>query len=488
MPENAPDPHNTAVSESPRKPLGMLWRVLLCLLAGALLGVAFPPFPVPFVLPLAFALLLGMIEGLPSRLAAYLGFACGLTFFGVGLFWLTRLFGFSAVGLWAICAAFPMLFCGWYAMLRRRLSRFPGWLLAPILWTGIEVFRSEYMIPAFPHMGIGYALVNARLLAPLASVFGCYGLTFLVVLCGAGFGRIMVRSVEKSPLLPSVLLLAWMGIFYYNLLDKKPPEPSHNTPLRVRIVQAPAGNEDALFRFSETATQTQTQLLLWPEDGVSDPETDTNLRNRLTRLVQEQHCYLVVSAKVTTNPKDPAAFRKTSFLLDPTGKIIGQHTKVHTVPFFRDGERGTTIRAVPSDLGKLGIGICYDMDFPDLPRKLVQDGAQCFLVSSDNPPEWGLAEPRQHRQLFQMRAIECGRWLANADVGGNMFIVTPLGQVVMVVPDTNTGPGAFTDDIGRETGKTLYVQGGWLFGPLCLAGVAALLIGAFLPVAQRKAG
>src|SRR5581483_3507913 len=108
--------------------------------------------------------------------------------------------------------------------------------------------------------------------------------------------------------------------------------------------------------------------------------------------------------------------------------------------------------------------------------RLTQDGAEALLVPSDNPAEWGPIQHRQHRQLFQMRAVECQRWLATTDVAGNTFVVAPTGRPVATV--STTEPIALNARIGRETGRTLFVRGGWRFGPLCLLALVALCIGA----------
>ncbi|HZP81191.1 MAG TPA: hypothetical protein VFB21_06115 [Chthonomonadaceae bacterium] len=109
--------------------------------------------------------------------------------------------------------------------------------------------------------------------------------------------------------------------------------------------------------------------------------------------------------------------------------------------------------------------------------RLTQDGAEALLVPSDNPAEWGPIQHRQHRQLFQMRAVKCQRWLATTDVAGNTFVVAPTGRPVATV--STTEPTALNAQIGRETGRTLFVRGGWRFGPLCLLALVALSIWAF---------
>ena len=63
----------------------------------------------------------------------------------------------------------------------------------------------------------------------------------------------------------------------------------------------------------------------------------------------------------------------------------------------------------------------------DEARRLAQDRAELFVVPNMGPLEWGAVERQQHRLMFRMRAAECGRWLARADVAGGTSVVDPDG-------------------------------------------------------------
>ncbi len=135
-------------------------RLLVALAAGILFAVSFPPYGMPVLLPFGFALLLNALDGARPKLGAYLGLACGVVYFGATLFWLHNLFGAAAVSLIAIAAAFPLLFGLAFTFLRKRSPGIPIRLLAPVLWTGIEYYRSEPFPLNFGWMGFGYATVN----------------------------------------------------------------------------------------------------------------------------------------------------------------------------------------------------------------------------------------------------------------------------------------------------------------------------------------
>src|SRR6185436_20928499 len=82
-------------------------RFPLSIIAALLLAGSFPPIRLPILLPFGIASLLLAIEGASIRHSFYLGFACGIVFYGATLHWLGNLFGAAAVSLIAIAALFP---------------------------------------------------------------------------------------------------------------------------------------------------------------------------------------------------------------------------------------------------------------------------------------------------------------------------------------------------------------------------------------------
>lgn len=435
-------------------------RLLLSLGMGAVLAVCFPPVGQSFLLPIGVAALIWLLEGLSRRKAFYVGFACGMVWFCSDLFWLSNLFGMAAISLCAILALFPALFAVLFVWLRRRLPRFPVWLLAALVWTGVEYYRSEPFFLNFGWLGLGYGVVNVPVLAAFASWFGSYGLTFAIVALGALLAT-SVSQGRKAALRACGLYGLWLLLF---LVPMPTPKPAN--PLHVRLVQANSEDDESLFALSRLSPGHAVDVLVWPEYSfVSDPTRQPQLWQKLTRLAQDSHAYLLFGAKDQFDPTDDAGYRNTAYLIDPNGRLAGKHVKNHPVHFVRDGVAGTEARALSTPLGRLGVAICFDMDYPDVARRLAADGAEVFLVPNDDPQEWGPVQRVQHRLLFQMRAVECGRWLARADVAGGTSVAAPTGQEVARV--STTEPTVLEVSLGRESGKTFYVRGGWRFGQFC---------------------
>jgi len=96
---------------------------------------------------------------------------------------------------------------------------------------------------------------------------------------------------------------------------------------------------------------------------------------------KELSCYLHTGSFVE---KTGDQFYNSSFLLNPKGGILGNYRKVHLFGYQSlETEiltRGTSIAVIPTELGTFGLAICYDLRFPELFRKMADQGTDFFLV------------------------------------------------------------------------------------------------------------
>jgi predicted amidohydrolase len=151
---------------------------------------------------------------------------------------------------------------------------------------------------------------------------------------------------------------------------------------------------------------------------------------------------------------DPQRCYNTSVLFGPQGERLAAYRKVHLFDVdLGNGQAFTesdTVRGgretvtVPTELGCLGLSICYDLRFPELYRTLVDAGAEVLLA----PSAFTLTTGRDHwLPLLQARAIESqcyllapAQWGRHDDGGlresyGRAAILDPWGQVLATAPD-----------------------------------------------------
>jgi predicted amidohydrolase len=130
----------------------------------------------------------------------------------------------------------------------------------------------------------------------------------------------------------------------------------------------------------------------------------------------------------------------TSLLIDPRGKLISTYRKIHLFGYQSEESRllspGEAPAVVNTELGVLGITTCYDLRFPELYRKMVDEGAEFFLVVA----AWPMARLEHWVLLNRVRALEnlCGLIACNCagSMGGQAFaghsmIVDPWGKVMV---------------------------------------------------------
>ncbi len=202
---------------------------------------------------------------------------------------------------------------------------------------------------------------------------------------------------------------------------------------------------------------------------------DGPTHQRLGRLAAELGVSLLVGSvaeRAADRGGEPARrAHNTSLLFGPQGQLLAHYRKLHLFDVdlsdhggVRFAESATTAPGAPPDdlvvadteLGRLGLSICFDLRFPELYRALVDRGATLLAV----PSAFTLMTGKDHwHVLLRARAIETQCWvLAPAQWGthddrglrqsyGHSLIVDPWGTVVAECGD---GEGFCIADIDPD--------------------------------------
>lgn len=111
--------------------------------------------------------------------------------------------------------------------------------------------------------------------------------------------------------------------------------------------------------------------------------------------------------------------RNVGFLCKRDG-VVEKYEKIHVTP---DEERvwglsgGNQVKAFDTDCGKIGILICYDVEFPELSRLLAKEDMQILFVPFLTDTQNGFSRVRN---CAQARAIENECYVAIAGSVGNL--------------------------------------------------------------------
>ena len=136
----------------------------------------------------------------------------------------------------------------------------------------------------------------------------------------------------------------------------------------------------------------------------------------------------------------PEVVYNSSVLLDPAGEVLGVYRKTH--PFFSEGVAGggwvtpgDTVTVCDTELGRIGMIICFDGDYPELCRIQAVQGAEvicrpsALLRSAD---VWELTSRARayDNHVFVVGANAVGQDPAGVLYFGNSHVVTPIGHIV----------------------------------------------------------
>jgi predicted amidohydrolase len=141
------------------------------------------------------------------------------------------------------------------------------------------------------------------------------------------------------------------------------------------------------------------------------------LREAFTQKAREHRCYIVVPTYLLDS-KEKKLCSNAAILVDRKGDILGTYRKKHLVVSLERGtmEGGATPGAVlpvfDCDFGKLGIQICYDMEFDDGWTELKRKGAELIAWPTQSPQTSQPASRARHNRCY----IVSSTWRHNASI------------------------------------------------------------------------
>jgi predicted amidohydrolase len=103
--------------------------------------------------------------------------------------------------------------------------------------------------------------------------------------------------------------------------------------------------------------------------------------------------------------RTPAGVANSALCIDRTGELAGVYRKTHL--FGAETEAyvpGDSLATVALEGRRLGVMICFDMEFPEVARTLAADGADVLVTISANPAPFEL----DHDLFARTRALENG--------------------------------------------------------------------------------
>jgi predicted amidohydrolase len=226
--------------------------------------------------------------------------------------------------------------------------------------------------------------------------------------------------------------------------------------------ESPEENIETAKKFAEEAARRDSRLLVFPEfyttgaPVTATPETIGNLAQSSTSYLDQysdiarQHGIHIVPGTMVTREHSNSALN-TTFLIDDQGNIRGQYSKINLSPLETFlFQRGSETTVVDTDLGEIGLSICYDLFSPEHIRALTAKKAK-IVVCPSFWPNGSAAKGLKHdadysnksiNALTVARSFENGVFILFCNAAGSFTFrdneIPLLGQSQVTIPFKGT--------------------------------------------------
>ncbi|MEA4815615.1 MAG: nitrilase-related carbon-nitrogen hydrolase [Lachnospiraceae bacterium] len=173
------------------------------------------------------------------------------------------------------------------------------------------------------------------------------------------------------------------------------------------------------------------------------PEADGSLIKEMGELAKKKGIYFFAG---TIPEAEGEKIYNTCFIYNPKGEIIGKYRKMHLFDTELEGlnfkesllfESGNTPLVLDTELGKIGVAVCFDIRFAEYMVSIGLKGVNLIMV----PSEFGIQTGGSHWQILaRLRALDAQAYFAGAISArnpdgpfiayGHSVITDPWGDIV----------------------------------------------------------
>ncbi len=510
---------------------GVLIDIALLLISALFFALAFPSFlSVKGWAPLAYIAIAPafIVVHRTSWIGSFLlGWLYGLVSYAIFNYWLAI---FHPLAIFIVPLIYSAYFFILFPLLKLADRLFPryGYLVQVLLWMGYELLRTKGFL-GYPYGNLGYSQYGFLPLIQLASVFGMWGVSLLVIFPSAWLGNALKQLSLKGCTdflkqhrteifgWAAVMILA-LGVGFAAMRSydeerqwKVALVQQNEDPWR-SSVEAYRDALETLIRLSNEALKEDPEIVVWSETAFV-PRIQWHDRYRTSRphyeLVRELLDYLaaqdvpfVVGNDHAENgaepgePLDPVDYNAA--ILFEGGEIQDIYKKTHLVPFTEHfpyentlpgmhrllieadthfWAKGEEYTVFESGGVRFSTPICFEDVFGYLSREFVLRGSQVIVNMTNDSWSGSVAAQVQHAAMAVFRAVENRRSVVRSTNGGMTWIIDPDGRITAelapFIDDVLVGEVPVYD--GRTTLYTRF--GDWFAWLLLFSGILALAAG-----------
>ena len=293
----------------------------------------------------------------------------------------------------------------------------------------------------------GYTQLENLPVLQLAAIAGLWGISFSVNLFSSGMAAFVSASPKGRLRLAMVLVVFYVGVFSYGKM-RLSSTPQASPSVLVGLVETHAGAkifpvdaEPTLALMQEYAaevgplTAQGAKFIVFPEMSALVPDPVLSQIDELfQRTARAAHVQILLGVLHITNH----AGYNEGRLYSATGEIETVYRKHHLVPTWEARSTpGTELSVLSQPVGRIGIEICRDMDYPELARRYAKQQVGLVLV-----PAWDQGvnvDAAWHGHLSLMRGVENGFPMVRDAKNGLLTVSDDRGRILAEKPTRSDG-------------------------------------------------
>jgi apolipoprotein N-acyltransferase len=524
--------------------LQKLHPFFLSALSGLLLYAAWPMSPLTPLIFVAFIPLLAL-ERKTTRRRNFFGWVyLSMLIWNIGATW--WIWNSTGPGAVAAILANSLIMClPWlgFHWVKRKCGDTVGYLSLAAFWLSFEYLHLQNWGLSWPWLTLGNVFAAHTSWVQWYEYTGTSGGGLWILAANILLFRIGLNGRKRTRLIAAgVVFFAPFGLsalLSAPSASRSTDNPSQDDP-EVVIVQPNidpygklvVGSFDAqlqlLIRLSESAIDSNTKLVVWPETAIfsdngfiEDSLKETYFLHPLwTFLSRHPKIDLLTgieSLRIFPNKHSPTALRipntdkyfesyNAAILLDSGGLVSAYHKSrlvpgVETLPPFLHfldswfekfggttaGYTGQADRTPLTNAGKtlsIAPAVCYESIYGEFMAQFVHNGAGLLAVIT-NDGWWGNTPGHlQHENYARLRAVETRRWIVRSANTGISCIIDPAGVIVESGPWEH--PAVIRRIVPITHNLTFYVRYGDIISKIALVLAALLLVYTIFTVIKKR--
>lgn len=158
----------------------------------------------------------------------------------------------------------------------------------------------------------------------------------------------------------------------------------------------------------------------------------------MSKLAKKYHVNLIPGSFV--EKAEGGKVHNACVFIDRDGRIVGKYRKIHLMDAigYKESnyvEAGREMCVIDTDLGRVGLMVCYDLRFPELARSMVLKGADVLFVPAEFPSGNPLPPRTDHWDLLvRSTALYNLTYVVAANQFGPLHNDNPFGRSSIVDP------------------------------------------------------